>query len=187
MLLPRHQFYDYRLQWLAKSARDYAGSANVDVWGTFIDNHDNPRFLNSFINDANEKYKIPLLHNALTWLMLHRGIPIVYYGTEQQYAAGPVNQRTLKDNGDNCRLNTSRCDSAWREPLWYSNYNPTAETFRLLANLNKARKAAQVRNDWDMHSHSGWMVPLIWGCLEQHCCTVLRSPKHCCTHTLYAP
>ncbi|KAJ2999263.1 hypothetical protein NUW58_g56 [Xylaria curta] len=49
--------------------------------GTFLDNHDNARWLNSK-NDAS------LLKNALAYVILSRGIPIVYYGTEQGYAGG---------------------------------------------------------------------------------------------------
>jgi len=45
------------------------------VLGTFIDNHDNIRFLNVNGN-------IQLLKSALTFLLFTEGIPIVYYGTE---------------------------------------------------------------------------------------------------------
>ena len=115
----------------------YSNSANIDVWGAFLDNHDNPRYLNQFIGNSNYKYRISLLHNALTWLMLHRGIPIVYYATEQQYDAGPYNQWSLSE-GD-----PHKSDAAYREPLWYSKYNQSKDTFRLLARLNMARNAAQ--------------------------------------------
>ncbi|MCA9805103.1 MAG: IPT/TIG domain-containing protein [Cyanobacteria bacterium HKST-UBA02] len=43
---------------------------------TFIDNHDMPRFL-SIKNDTSA------LHQALALLVMTRGIPVVYYGTEQ--------------------------------------------------------------------------------------------------------
>jgi len=43
---------------------------------TFIDNHDMPRFL-SIKNDTTA------LHQALALLLMTRGVPIVYYGTEQ--------------------------------------------------------------------------------------------------------
>ncbi|MBK9143065.1 MAG: glycosidase [Candidatus Melainabacteria bacterium] len=43
---------------------------------TFIDNHDMPRFL-SINNDTSA------LHQALALLLTTRGIPVVYYGTEQ--------------------------------------------------------------------------------------------------------
>ena len=43
---------------------------------TFIDNHDMSRFL-SVNNDKNR------LHEALAFILTSRGIPCIYYGTEQ--------------------------------------------------------------------------------------------------------
>ena len=66
------------------------------VVGNFIDNHDNPRYLctdNDIIS-----YKA-----ALAWVLMSEGIPIIYYGTEQEF------------NGCN--------DPDNREPLWPSDYN----------------------------------------------------------------
>jgi alpha-amylase len=58
--------------------------------GTFLDNHDNPRFLN-------QKNDMALLKNSLTYVLLARGIPIVYYGTEQGFSGGadPANREDL--------------------------------------------------------------------------------------------
>ncbi len=42
----------------------------------FIDNHDNPRFLN-------KQLRHDLLHEALAFTLTAPGIPIIYYGTEQ--------------------------------------------------------------------------------------------------------
>lgn len=42
-------------------------------WGTFVDNHDNPRFLNS--QGDYQLYKA-----ALTYVLMSTGIPIIYYG-----------------------------------------------------------------------------------------------------------
>lgn len=42
----------------------------------FIDNHDNPRFLNQTLRHD-------LLHEALAFTLTSPGIPIIYYGTEQ--------------------------------------------------------------------------------------------------------
>ncbi len=47
---------------------------------TFIDNHDRARFL------ANASDNISKLHLALAFIYSARGIPVVYYGTEQQMA-----------------------------------------------------------------------------------------------------
>ncbi|NNG67037.1 alpha-amylase family glycosyl hydrolase [Caldanaerobacter subterraneus] len=43
---------------------------------TFIDNHDMPRFLS--LNNDKDK-----LHEAIAFIMTTRGIPVIYYGTEQ--------------------------------------------------------------------------------------------------------
>ncbi len=51
---------------------------DVNLLGTFLDNHDNARFL-SGTND----YK--LYQSALTFTLLSSGVPIIYYGTEQGF------------------------------------------------------------------------------------------------------
>lgn len=91
------------------------------LWGTFIDNHDNPRFLNAL---QGSPWKEALLRAALTFALFTRGIPIVYYGTEQLYDGGR--------------------DPANREPLWYSGYDQSATVYRFLTTLNTARKLACV-------------------------------------------
>lgn len=57
-----------------------SGEANNFTWKedlvTFIDNHDMARFLS--INNNNNR-----LHEALTFTLTSRGIPCIYYGTEQ--------------------------------------------------------------------------------------------------------
>jgi alpha-amylase len=51
---------------------------------TFLDNHDNSRFLGAGIAGQDESR----LEAALAWLLTSRGIPIVYYGTEQGFDGG---------------------------------------------------------------------------------------------------
>ncbi|CAI6337087.1 unnamed protein product [Periconia digitata] len=83
--------------------------------GSFLDNHDNPRWLF-------QKNDHVLLRNALTYVILSRGIPIVYYGTEQAYGGGN--------------------DPANREDLWRSNFNTDNDMYKALTNLLGARKSA---------------------------------------------
>jgi alpha-amylase len=83
--------------------------------GTFLDNHDNPRWLN-------QKNDQTLIKNALAFVILSRGIPILYYGTEQGYAGG--------------------VDPANREDLWRSNFNTSSNLYQAIAKLTAARKAA---------------------------------------------
>src|SRR5438309_5066857 len=51
---------------------------------TFLDNHDQPRFLNS----ANANNNFARLRVALIFLYTSRGIPCLYYGTEQGFNGG---------------------------------------------------------------------------------------------------
>ncbi|KAL4993634.1 glycoside hydrolase superfamily [Aspergillus recurvatus] len=93
--------------------------------GTFLDNHDNARWLNA----KNDK---SLLKNPLAYVVLARGIPIVYYGTEQGYAGGN--------------------DPANREDLWRSNFSTDADLYKAISLLSAARKAAGGLADND-HVH----------------------------------
>lgn len=83
--------------------------------GTFLDNHDNPRWLN-IKNDQT------LLKNALAFVILSRGIPILYYGTEQAFAGGN--------------------DPANREDLWRSGFNTNVDMYQAIKKLTAARKLA---------------------------------------------
>lgn len=93
--------------------------------GTFLDNHDNARWLN-------QKNDVSLLKNALAYVILARGIPIVYYGTEQGYAGGN--------------------DPANREDLWRSSFNTDADLYQAISRLSGARSSAGGLGDND-HVH----------------------------------
>lgn len=84
---------------MMNTARAYLSSAkanfgDIDALGTFIDNHDNPRFLQE------NGYNLKTFQNALAWGLCTQGIPIVYYGDEQGYAGGndPANREVLWTN-----------------------------------------------------------------------------------------
>lgn len=66
---------------------------DTSVLGGFVDNHDNPRFLN-----LNSDWTA--LTNALTYTIMAQWIPIIYYGTEQAYNGGndPDNRLSLWPN-----------------------------------------------------------------------------------------
>ncbi|KAI0601791.1 glycoside hydrolase superfamily [Biscogniauxia sp. FL1348] len=89
--------------------------ADPSALGTFLDNHDNNRWLNL-------KGDVALLKNALAYVVLGRGVPIVYYGTEQGYAGG--------------------ADPANREDLWRSGFSTDSDLYQALAKLNGARRSA---------------------------------------------
>lgn len=104
--------------------------------GTFMDNHDNARWLNQK-NDAT------LLKNCLAYVILSRGIPIVYYGTEQGYAGGN--------------------DPANREDLWRSGFNQDADIYQAISRLSAARKAVGglAGND-QVHLHTSDSTAYAW-------------------------
>ena len=62
-----------------------------------------------------------MLKNALAYTLTARGIPIMYYGTEQEF------------NGGN--------DPYDREPLWPTNLNQDTEVYQFLRTLNNARNS----------------------------------------------
>lgn len=80
--------------------------------GSFVENHDMPRFA-SYNDD------MALAKNAMAYIILNDGIPLVYQGQEQHYNGGvtPAN----------------------REAVWLSGYNTSAELYVTAKTLNKAR------------------------------------------------
>ncbi|KPI36142.1 Alpha-amylase A type-1/2 [Cyphellophora attinorum] len=85
--------------------------------GTFVDNHDQMRWLA-------QRDDVAVLKNVLAYVILARGIPIVYYGTEQGFsgASDPFN----------------------REDLWRSGFNTEADLYQTIARLSEARLDAGV-------------------------------------------
>jgi alpha-amylase len=86
---------------------------NIHLLGTFIDNHDNGRFLY-------EQPDLALYENAIVYTLLSTGIPIIYYGTEQYY------------NGRNDPYN--------REPLWLSNFDTDTNMYQFISMITPVRK-----------------------------------------------
>ena len=85
---------------------------------TFVENHDNPRWL----NECNDRAKFT---NAVIFSLLWEGIPVFYYAGEQYYAGG--------------------ADPNNREPLW-DNYNTNSPLYQLLGKTNKLRKQVKIWN-----------------------------------------
>ncbi|PRP81162.1 hypothetical protein PROFUN_01996 [Planoprotostelium fungivorum] len=108
-----HSMYELRDQFDAYSKL----FGDVNVLGTFIDNHDQPRFL--FYNRDHKLYE-----NGLVTVLFSSGIPIIYYGTEQYFYGGydPLN----------------------REDMWRSGYNTNTKMHQYIKTLNSARSKAQV-------------------------------------------
>ena len=89
--------------------------ADTTLLGSFIENHDNPRFP-SFTSDQ------VLTKNAIAYAMLADGIPIIYQGQEQYYS------------GDLTPIN--------REPIWASGYSTSSPLYTFIATLNAMRNWA---------------------------------------------
>lgn len=88
---------------------------NTSLYGSFLENHDQPRFA-SLTSD------LALAKNAIAFTMLKDGIPVVYQGQEQHFAGGSV--------------------PADREALWSSGYDTSATLYAWIAALNKIRARA---------------------------------------------
>ncbi len=93
---------------------------------TFLDNHDNPRFLSSSL--ANNR--MARLHAALVYQMTSYGVPCVYYGTEQYFNGG----------GDPyCR--EDMFDGQFEfGPSIGNNFDQTSYGYRLVRRLNQLRR-----------------------------------------------
>ncbi|KAI1787110.1 alpha-amylase [Ganoderma leucocontextum] len=87
--------------------------------GSFLDNHDNPRFMYSVKDHA-------LIRNAMAWPFMQDGIPILYQGQEQSYTGGGVPFN--------------------REALWSSGYVEQKALVTDVKLYNAARRAAMAHN-----------------------------------------
>lgn len=88
---------------------------DVSVLGSFMENHDNPRFPNSTLD-------LQLAANAISFTMLADGIPIIYQGQEQHFHGGQ--------------------DPHNREAVWLSGYDKSAPLYELITTLNTIRATA---------------------------------------------
>lgn len=93
---------------------------------TFLDNHDNPRFLHSSLANNNTDR----LHAALAFQYTARGIPCLYYGTEQYFNGG---------NDPFCR--EDMFDGQFEQgPSLGNNFDQTAAGYRYVRRLNQLRR-----------------------------------------------
>ena len=88
-----------------------------EYMATFVENHDNPRFLNK-CKDKNK------FINAVVFSFLWEGIPVFYYGGEQFFSGGSEPQN--------------------REPMW--DYNTNSELYIIIGKINKLRKENKIWN-----------------------------------------
>jgi len=93
---------------------------------TFLDNHDQPRFL----SPANANNNIDRLKVALAFLYTARGIPCLYYGTEQAFNGG-------NDPYDREDMFAGQFEQG---PSVGDNFNMTHPLFQWVAALNNLRR-----------------------------------------------
>ena len=87
--------------------------------GTFLENHDQPRFP-SLTSDSS------LAKNAIAFTLLADGIPIIYEGQEQHYSGtGTPNNR---------------------EAIWLSGYSTSAPLYGFVAGVNQVRNHASYKS-----------------------------------------
>lgn len=103
-----------------RQARESPGT----VWGTFIDNHDLPRFVTEAAPNGAKKLKL-----ALACLFTSPGMPILYYGTEIAMRGGhdPGNRRDMRfDRNPDMQEFTARLIRLRKEhPAFaYGSYKP---------------------------------------------------------------
>ncbi|KAI3398232.1 hypothetical protein diail_9709 [Diaporthe ilicicola] len=95
---------------MRQSARDACN--DTLALGSFVENHDMPRF-------AHYNADMAIAKNAMAYIILNDGMPLVYQGQEQHYSGGET--------------------PANREPVWLSGFNKSAELYITAQKLNKAR------------------------------------------------
>jgi alpha-amylase len=93
-----------------------ATCADTTLLGSFLENHDQPRFP-SYTSD------ISLTKNAIAFTLLQDGIPIIYQGQEQFFRGGEV--------------------PADREALWTSQYSTTSTFYTFIQQINNLRNWAK--------------------------------------------
>ena len=93
---------------------------------TFLDNHDNSRFLSSDNANGNTNR----LTVALEFLYTSRGIPCLYYGTEQAF----------NGNGDPSNREDMFVGQFEQGPSFGDNFDETHPLFQLVAKLNNFRR-----------------------------------------------
>jgi glycosidase len=125
-----------------------AANYDTNAWNrlvTFLDNHDNPRFLSNSGATTNR------LGVALEFLYTSRGVPCLYYGTEQAFN-GTTDPNDREDMFDG---------QYEQGPSLGDNFNETHPLFQLVAMLNNFRRLYPAlctgvhSNRWNTSSGAG--------------------------------
>ena len=106
------------------NTNNYAASSLMSLV-TFLDNHDNARFLSTNLGGNTARLEV-----ALAFLYTSRGIPCLYYGTEQDFDGGT-------DPWDREDMFDGQFEGG---PSVGDNFNMTSARFKLVAKLNNLRR-----------------------------------------------
>jgi alpha-amylase len=118
-----------------------AGCNDSTALGSFIENHDQPRFAAAIPDMA-------LAKNAMTYILLNDGIPTVYQGQEQHFS------------GNGTPYN--------REPVWSSKYDTTVPLYNLTATVNKLRNhAIKLSSDYLIQAEPPLFVDVNHFCMKK--------------------
>ena len=105
---------------------------DTTLLGSFVENHDNPRFA-SLTSD------LSLAKNAIAFTLLADGIPILYQGQEQHFSGASVPYN--------------------REALWLTGYPTTSQPlYNHVAQLNQVRNRAIAMSGSDYLTYKSWPV-----------------------------
>jgi glycosidase len=125
------------------TAANYDASA-LDSLILNLDNHDQPRFLSASGSSAAR------LEVALAFLYTSRGIPSLYYGTEQDFNGGA-------DPWDREDMFAGQFEGG---PSLGDNFNMTGSRFKLVAKLNNLRRLfPALRTGTHNNLWSNWSAP----------------------------
>lgn len=102
--------------------------SNLDLLGNFADNHDEWARLSHYCKEDSVR-----IGNLLALLFFMRGIPIVYYGTEQGFTGHQLREEERKDGTPNGMYLV-------RESLWQTHFDTSAPLYSYIASLNSVRK-----------------------------------------------
>lgn len=131
---------------------------NTDVLVSFIDNHDNSRFLcfnnegNVTMAQTNDDALLQRYQSALLFTLFSKGIPCVYYGTEQTF---------------------SGCDDPQnREVLWSTGFDTSSAMYKSVQRMTVARKQLQV---WKYDQDEKYVTDSFYAFARGHALVLLSN------------
>ena len=132
----------------AEAAKAAAAFTHPELNVTFLDNHDQPRFLDGVQGspqDAPARLRVALAH-----LLLSPGLPAVYYGTEQGFNGGRDHK-----NREDMFHNAEWSGDGVSEGV--DSFDPTHPFYRFLRHLHQLRQAhpALQRGGWQERWNDG--------------------------------